>query len=38
MTFVLVLVLALTAAVLVYGLLAWERIIGRRRAELPGSS
>lgn len=38
MTFALVLALALTAAVLVYGLWAWERIVRRSRAEDPGTS
>lgn len=35
---VLVLALALTGAVLVYGLLAWERIVRRRREQEPGST
>jgi hypothetical protein len=34
----LIAVLAATAAVLVYGLWAWERIVARRREQLPGST
>ncbi len=38
MTFVLVLALAAVAAVLVYGLLAWEHIVRRRREQEPGTT
>jgi hypothetical protein len=38
MTVALVLALGATAALLCYGLLAWERIIARRRAQEPGST
>lgn len=34
----LVLVLVSTAALLVYGLMAWDRIVRRRREEEPGST
>ena len=34
----LVVALGLTGFVLVYGLLAWERIVRRRREQEPGSS
>lgn len=38
MTWLLVLSLVLTAGLLVYGLLAWERIVRRSRAEDPGTA
>jgi len=38
MNVALVLVLGATAAVLCYGLLAWERIVRRRREQEPGSA
>lgn len=38
MPVLLLFVLAATAAVLVYGLLAWERIVARRREQDPGTS
>jgi hypothetical protein len=38
MNLLLVLSLAATAAVLVYGLWAWERIVARHRRQDPGTS
>jgi hypothetical protein len=38
MTLALIAVFALVAGLVVFGLLAWERIVARRRAEEPGSS
>lgn len=34
----LVVVLGLTASLVVYGLMAWERIVRRSRERLPGTS
>lgn len=38
MTLVLVLVLALVVALIVYGLMAWEHIVRRRREQEPGAT
>lgn len=38
MTVGLVVVLGLTGAVLIYGLMAWENIVRRRREQEPGTT
>jgi hypothetical protein len=37
-TLALVFALGATGALIVYGLVAWERIVRRRREQLPGTS